>query len=522
MKETKEVFLVPVGNPEAIEHMQRTLTNPVEKREIEGAGVKLPDDLYDNDRIRVWGLLPGKDNANRKIYDKMKERDIAIFVSKNMVYITEIVAKVESENLAERLWGKMDGQTWSLIFFVKLIKHLDMSKRELLKMLNYSEKDQLRGTRRATGKVIEVFGSVENFLAEIIHGSETITNYTIPEWADRELIERIKSAVKIGHVLLYGPPGTGKTTYAKFVAASISGGNFMIKTANSLWFRREVIGGETIEGGTVKWKSGFLIEAYNRASDLGDDQLMFVILDELNRADADKAFGDFFTIFSSNDHDEWQVPEDLANEIAAYGKNADDSGKNFVKKYRALKRIGTQNTPLRRIRIIATVNLADINNLYLLGEALLRRFMLIEFPCPGSDKKEKCKGYEGEKTEVEGLEQMRELVKKETESILGKRKLNLNDSVKNLLIECVSNIRCMFLSYYYEKDEDKRTLADFCLSPSTLERAAMILADGVDHSADDVIKAIKMALGTLDRKILNEIDEVKNRCQLRSQTGTQS
>ncbi|MGC8593854.1 MAG: AAA family ATPase, partial [Nitrososphaeria archaeon] len=379
---------------------------------------------------------------------------------------------------------------------------------------------------------------LNQYVNDVLYGLQSTPPGTVmPEPEERLLFETIReelylsedfdldaliTAVKNGNVLLYGPPGTGKTTYAKFVATSISGGNFMIRTANSLWFRREVIGGETIEGGTVKWKSGFLIEAYNRASDLGDDQLMFVILDELNRADADKAFGDFFTIFSSNDHDEWQVPEDLANEIATYGENADDSGKTFVKKYRALKRIGTQNAPLKRIRIIATVNLADINNLYLLGEALLRRFMLIEFPCPGSDKKEKCKGYEGEKTKVEGLEQMRELVKKETESILGKRKLNLNDSVKNLLIECVSNIRCMFLSYYYEKDEDKRTLADFCLSPSTLERAAMILADGVDHSADDVIKAIKMALGTLDRKILNEIDEVKSRCQLRSQTGTQS
>jgi len=42
--------------------------------------------------------------------------------------------------------------------------------------------------------------------------------------------------------------------------------------------------------------------------------------------------------------------------------------------------------PLRHIRIVATMNLADVRNLFMVGEALTRRFTVIEVPCPEGDE----------------------------------------------------------------------------------------------------------------------------------------
>jgi hypothetical protein len=197
--------------------------------------------------------------------------------------------------------------------------------------------------------------------------------------------KKFVAATSLGNVLLYGPPGTGKTSLAIRFAKALTGCDPMVKVANALWFRRDVIGGETLENGNVGWKSGFIIEAYNRAAEalerLGNrDFLVFLVIDELNRADVDKAFGDFFAMFLSPYPEEWHVPEELVNEIRTYS-HRDKEAEDFLNHY---GKHGDE--PLRHIRIVATMNLADVKNLFMVGEALTRRFTAIEVPCPEGDK----------------------------------------------------------------------------------------------------------------------------------------
>jgi len=197
--------------------------------------------------------------------------------------------------------------------------------------------------------------------------------------------KKFVAATSLGNVLLVGPPGVGKTSLAIRFAKALTGCDPMVKVANALWFRRDVIGGETLENGNVGWKSGFIIEAYNRAAEalekLGNrDFLVFLVIDELNRADVDKAFGDFFAMFLSPYPEEWHVPEELVNEVRAYS-HRDKEAEDFLNHY---GRHGDE--PLRHIRIVATMNLADVRNLFMVGEALTRRFTVIEVPCPGGDK----------------------------------------------------------------------------------------------------------------------------------------
>ena len=176
------------------------------------------------------------------------------------------------------------------------------------------------------------------------------------------------------NIILTGVPGTGKTHLATITAKEVVGEcSYVLTTATSDWTTFDTIGGLIPkDDGQLVFREGKFLQAIRENK--------WLIIDEINRADIDKAFGQLFTVLSGQDV---ELPyyiknKNVKNKLIPIKIKSSEEYDSFYDEGNATYYIG------KNWRIIATMNSYDKNALFDLSYAFMRRFIIIEVGVPNN------------------------------------------------------------------------------------------------------------------------------------------
>ncbi|MDM5326837.1 AAA family ATPase [Neobacillus sp. CF12] len=174
------------------------------------------------------------------------------------------------------------------------------------------------------------------------------------------LLDQVKTAIRNGkHIILTGPPGTGKSKLASKICEMYRVNSTMV-TAASNWSSYETNGGyRPDKNGNLFFDDGIFLKCVHD-KETNAPKNDWLIIDEINRADIDKAFGPLFSVLTG---DEITLPYESksGNQIVIKPQGKVTSVETndftyFIPKY---------------WRIIATMNTIDKASLYEMSFAFI-------------------------------------------------------------------------------------------------------------------------------------------------------
>lgn len=249
--------------------------------------------------------------------------------------------------------------------------------------VNYTDPNAHQLIMRAAGGEA-TYGWTREFTQTALPSTDIdALHHRVTEWLDANhiaypdqdaLVRRCITSLLVGHLILQGPPGTGKTTLARALADAFAVHLFP-STATSEWSPFHVVGGlrPNKDGGlapTMGIVPRAVLDCAERVRSEGEPvgpgdpalHATWLLIDEFNRADVDKAIGSLYTLLSSCEPSHLAgTPIDLWFEDEAPNRSL------WVP---------------ARFRILGTMNDLDTSYVSAMSQGLRRRFQFITVGVP--------------------------------------------------------------------------------------------------------------------------------------------